>query len=161
MIRHGFTKQGKQRWRCCKCTKTSIKKRRDTSQRNLKKLFIDFILNAEPLRRVAKRKQKHRTTFSRKFKYFWNDKIKYSIPKINHNPVLIIDGTFLERGSVVLIIFDGISEQPILWSFENREKYEGWFSILSLVKKVVPEPLGIVSDGQKGLIKAVRELFAQ
>jgi hypothetical protein len=154
MIYWGKTKQGKQRFKCNKCSQTGIKKRPDQSERRMRVLFIRYILGGAGITEIAKQTRVSTKTISRHFNKFWT---QLPTPKIITEVAgLVIDATtIIKREVVVLIASDPINKKVVSWMFANRESYYSWKEFLS----TLPIPSFVVSDAQKGLIKAVNEAF--
>jgi len=158
MICWGRTSKGKTRWRCKNCKLTEVRKRKDTINRNIYRLFKRWVLEMVPIKNISKVKKISKRTLIRKFELCWKVKVPILFPALKTDPVLIIDGTAISKDCIVLIVYDAVSKQPLNWSFTGRESYFSWHSLLSEIKKKT-DVKAIVSDGQKGLKKAVNELF--
>jgi transposase-like protein len=157
-VKYGF-QSNKQRWKCLFCGKVFSWKRNDVKERNTKNLFTHWITDYQSLSSVAKKKKVHRTTLTRRFKNVWSEsKQKLSLETTETN-VLILDGLYISRSCVVLVVFDSISNKPLIWGYAERENTSSWMDILNKVKTANVPVSGIVSDGQKGLILAVRTVF--
>lgn len=154
MICWGKTKRGKQRYRCSKCLRTGIRKRPDQRKRRIKILFNRYILGSTSIKDISKETRTSARTTSRHFDEFWNH---LPIPeKITENKGLVLDATtIIKRKLVVLVAFDSIKKIVVSWQFVPRETYLAWSDFL----KTLAIPSFVVSDAQKGLIKAVREVF--
>jgi transposase len=154
MICWGKTKQGKQRYRCSKCFQTAIKKRPDQSKRRIKILFDRYILGSKSILDISKETRVSKRTISRHFEKFWKQLIT---PRpIKENIGLVLDATtIVKREVVVLIAYDPIKQIVVSWQFVPRETYFAWSEFI----KTLPKPQFVVSDAQKGLIRAVREVF--
>ena len=63
-----------------------------------------------------------------------------------------------QKMKVILVVYEYTSQQVIAWSFQRRENYESWFSLFVLLKERY-QVKAIVSDGQKGLQKAISHVF--
>jgi hypothetical protein len=158
MIRHGYTKLKKQRWRCRKCNVTGLKKRKDVDIRNNERLKSKWLTGFDSLRKIAKKKRVHRTTLSRKFSSLTN---KIRLNKLKHLPnklILILDGKRISCDDNLILSYEYLSKQPFAWLFDERENFDSWFALMNRIKKDY-EVDAIVSDGQKGLIKAVKMIF--
>lgn len=158
MVRDGFTKKGTQRWKCLLCRKTRCWIRKDVSKRNIKRTVNGWLIGFDSLTKIAKTKRVHRTTLSRKFSEAFDDKNEIKLPELKHKLIIVVDGKGISKKNIALIIFDIVSNQPILWSFTPKECFESWFEILKTIRNNY-EVSGIVSDGQKGLKKAIKILF--
>lgn len=157
-VRWGL-QSSKQRWRCSSCGKIFYWKRKDVEERNKKKLLANWITNYQSLSSVAKKQNVHRSTLTRRFKNTWQ-KFKQNIfLQTTETAVLILDGLYVSKDCVVLIVFDSISNKPLIWGYAKRENALAWSDILNKVKTAGVPVHGIVSDGQKGLLLAVKTVF--
>lgn len=158
MIRWGKTQAGKVRWRCNKCTVSGIKSRVDTSTRNTNALFRSWLLGMDSIKSIAKKKHVSKRTLIRRFDVQWTREIHSSFPRLTEEAVIVIDGTTISHDCIALIVYDTVSNQPLGWSFVSQEEYKTWYPLLVGVRGYT-RIRAVVSDGQKGLCKAVRELF--
>lgn len=158
MIRWGKTKTGKIRWRCENCKVSSVRRRKDTSSRNVNTLFKTWILGMNSTKTIAKKKHISRMTISRRFKEQWKKELHSPFPKLIKDVVIAIDGTTISKDCIVLVVYDVISNQPLGWAFVPKEEYATWHPLLLGISKFT-RVHAVVSDGQKGLCKAVKELF--
>lgn len=158
MICWGTTRQKKQRFKCKKCSRTSIKKRPDRKVKNLEILFERWLLNTETLERLAKQRQTNSSSLARSFNVFWRIE-NPPLPYQKNSRVLIVDGLIIERGRCVLIAIDG-EGVPIAWLSCQRENFANWIMLFRMVKEQGFEsPSVIVSDAQKGLQGAIKSTF--
>lgn len=158
MIRWGKTNKGTLRWRCTDCSTTGVRKRGDVSKRNQEVLFRRWILGMESLTSIARKKHVSSRNLLRMFESQWMVTPHSRFPTLNEPPICVLDGTHISSGCVVLIILDRISAKPLGWSFARNENYTEWYALLSEFKRYTT-PRAFVSDGQKGLRKALGELF--
>lgn len=158
MIRHGYTKLKKQRWRCKKCNVTGLKKRKDVETRNYKKLKEKWLAEFNSLTKLAKKKKMRRETLSRKFSSLTNQTKLNKLKPLPNKLVLILDGKRISGDDNLILSYEYLSKQPFAWLFNERENFDSWFALLNRVKKDY-EVEAVVSDGQKGLIKAVKIVF--
>jgi len=152
-------RNNKQRWKCLSCKKVFFWKRKDVKERNRRKLFDGWLTDYQSLSSVAKKRNIHRTTLTRRFKNIWSDIKQNTFLETEKSAILILDGLYISRDCVVLVVFDGISNKPLLWGFAERENFLAWANILNRIKSSGISVCGIVSDGQKGLILAVKTIF--
>jgi len=89
------------------------------------------------------------------FKDFWAEEIQPKNLSIS-NQILIIDGFILEEGTVLLLA--KTTTKVVSWKFVKRETYDTWKELFLQLKGY---PDTIVCDGQKGMLKAVKEVFPQ
>lgn len=158
MIKYGFTRKGKQRWKCNSCEKIELKTRKDISKKKINTIIQEWLLGFQSLSEIAKKHDTTRQTLSRKFSEM---KIQIEKEKLKYLPkelVLLVDAKHISHNEVVLIVYEYISQQVIAWSFQRRENYESWFSLFVLIRERY-QVKAIVSDGQKGLQKAISRVF--
>lgn len=160
MIKHGLTKVGTQRWRCCFCEKTSVRKRKDVSDNNTKKLKESWLGGFKSLSDIAKEKGVRRETLSRKLSAL---PVSFKLNKLKPLPkklILILDGKNISKDDTLMLSYEYLSDQPFAWLFNEKENFDSWFALLNRIKKSY-EVEAVVSDGQKGLIKAVKTVFGE
>jgi len=149
----GKNRDGSQRYFCKKCVQIKTRKRPEIAQINHKKIFINWLLGKQSLAEIAQRYAVTNRTLNNWFTPFWNEE---PLPEIKNiaDQVLIIDGKYVDKNSTVLI--GTVNEKVIFWLFVQRENYSTWKIFLSSFKHI---PFAIVGDGQRGMLKAIRELF--
>ena len=86
---------------------------------------------------------------------FWNKEPKPEQVNIA-DKILIIDGKYVEQKACVLIAV--CNKKIAFWYFTQRENYNTWFAFFSSFTHI---PFAIVCDGQKGMLKAIRQRFPQ
>lgn len=156
MWKHGKTKKGKARWYCKNCRSSGIKKRKDVSLRRWIKIIKKRFIEGLKLKKIAKEEGLHLRYIQNKCAEVLK-KITFKFRKIILDPTkpLVLDGTWIVfRKSMVLVAHD--TEKVLSWKFVTTENYDSWFSFLSDFEG---RPSGIVSDAQKGLLKAVFARF--
>lgn len=161
MQRWGKTSSGKQRYFCTECENTSTRKRIDTKLRIDLKVFVSWITETISLARTAKRLNITPRQLKNRFASFW---LYLPLPKpiVQNSEVLIVDGvSVVKHHLVVLVIFDRLRRATLSWFYVVRESYSGWRDIFFELKMQGVEPEVIVCDGQKGLIKAIYEVWPQ
>jgi len=158
MIKHGYTKLKKQRWRCKKCNVTGLKKRKDVEIRNSERLKSKWLTEVNSLTKLAKKKKVRRETLSRKFSSLTNKTRLNKLKKLPNKLVLILDGKRISSDDNLILSYEYLSKQPFAWMFDERENFDSWFALINRIKKDY-EVEAMVSDGQKGLIKAVKVVF--
>lgn len=158
MIRYGLTKKGTQRWRCNFCKNTSTRRRKDVSDINTQKLKNNWLKGVKSLSDIAKQKGVHRTTLSRKFSSISNKTRLNKLKPLPKKLILILDGKNISKNDILILSYEYLSKQPFAWMFDKKENFDSWYLLLNRIKKdYVVE--AVVSDGQKGLIKAVKTVF--
>ena len=82
-----------------------------------------------------------------------------SKPEPNNNCYLTIDGTYFKNNFCVLVYYDNQLKRRQYFRVVDRECWYNYMADLEYLKQVGLNIIGITSDGQKGLIKAVRDVF--
>ncbi|MFC1612801.1 transposase [Patescibacteria group bacterium] len=77
----------------------------------------------------------------------------------NNNCHLFIDGTYFTRKFCLLNYSDNDLKYLQLQTIVERENYDNYLTDLKLLKHSGLTIASITSDGQKGLIKAITEVF--
>lgn len=158
MIRWGYTARGIQRWRCAECETSACRKRSDTATRNTVRGLLAWLTSVAALSDHAKKRGIHRTTLSRRFGRIAVMVRDIPLRQLPETLVLVLDGTKIASDLVVLILYEYTSNQPLAWTFVEREKFETWGQFLMTIERV-HSVHAFVSDGQKGLKKAIHLLF--
>lgn len=158
MVRCGFTSAGTQRWKCSRCKKVRCRRRADNASRNVARLRTRWLSGVSSLSSIAREKNVHRTTLSRRFAHLPHQVKHVPLRRLPNHLTLILDGTKIAVDLVVLIAYEYVSRQPLAWAFVERETYATWHSFLIVISE--KHAIGaLVSDGQKGLKKAINQLF--
>lgn len=159
MQRWGKTITGKQRFFCLLCNKSSVRRRPDLKKKINTRLFVSWITQTVSLERTARRLGISRRGLLKRFKPFW-ESLPQPKPIFGDISILVIDGvTVVKRQSVALIIFDHLKRIPVFWEFTQRESYYSWQAVFARMRTENIFPEVIVCDGQKGLIKAIFEVW--
>ena len=80
------------------------------------------------------------------------------LKKLPNELVLVLDGTGISPDEMLILSYEYLSDQPLAWLFDTHETFNSWFTLLKEIKKRYSVH-AIVSDGQKGLIKASKLSF--
>lgn len=158
MIRWGRTATGTQRWQCTNCHKGQCWKRVDVTRRNRNALRNRWMLGMASLTSIARRLRVHRITLSRRLKILQMPTTPVLPRSLTHSPVIVLDGTTISKQTVLVVAYDTISDQPLAWSFVSHERFDIWHSLLIRISSRY-QPHALVSDGQKGLLKASKSVF--
>ena len=160
MQRWGKTSASKQRWRCVLCEQTGIRKRKDNLHKSRLFLFVSWLTGKATLAEVAKQGHVSVRTISRWFESFWSSPPKPVIPCCCR--VLVLDATSVEaRKCMLLIAGDADRSKPVSWFPVVRECYESWRSFLLSLAFEGIYPSVVVCDGQRGLLKAIHDVWPQ
>lgn len=153
MQKWGKDARGNPRFRCKNCEISTLRKRPDLSQKYKQHLFRKWLLSKTSLSEFAKEYRVTRQTLHAWFTPFWREE---PIPETVNiaNQVLIIDGKYLERNATVLIA--STTKEVVSWQFTQRENASSWMTFLLTLKYI---PFAIVCDGQRGMLKAIRQRF--
>ena len=153
MQKWGKDARGNVRFRCKNCSKSTVRKRIDLSQKYQFQLFQKWLLGKFSKDEIAEKYGVNRKTLTRWFAQFWDFEPTPTQLNIT-NKVLIIDGKYVEQKACVLIAV--CNKKVVSWLFSQRENFSSWMMFLSSLKHI---PFAIVCDGQKGMIKAIKERF--
>ena len=82
------------------------------------------------------------------------------IPILNSSDChLIIDGTYFKDNFCVLVYYDNQLKKRQYFRVVDRECWYNYMTDLEYLKQVGLNVISVTSDGQKGLIKAVKDVF--
>ena len=87
------------------------------------------------------------------FKDIWVEDIQPKYLLIS-NQIIIIDGFVLDNTTVLLLA--KTKTKVVGWKFVNRETYINWKEFFLQLNG---HPDAVVCDGQKGMLKAIKEVF--
>lgn len=94
----------------------------------------------------------------RLFKNYLDNPPKFQI-KTNQDCHLIIDGVYFKNNFCVLNYFDNDLKHLQYFRITERENYYNYLTDLEFLKQLGLTIKSVTSDGQKGLIKAVNNVF--
>lgn len=153
MQKWGSNRNGSTRWRCKFCKTSSTKKRLDLTWKYRKQLFVDWLLGKDSLEDISLKRGVSRQTIHSWFAPFWDEEPQ---PKTVgfRSKVLIIDGKYVERNAAVLIA--ATTDCVVSWHFTQRENNASWSTFFGKLKQI---PFVIVCDGQRGMLKAIKQRF--
>jgi len=153
MQKWGKNRNGSARFRCKFCSISGTRKRLDLSQKYKKKLFVKWLLGKESLSEIGVKYSVDRKTLTKWFAPLWNEE---PLPQITNiaNKVLVIDGKYVDKNATVLV--GTIDKKVVFWLFVQRETYATWRTFLIQFRHI---PFAVVGDGQKGMFKAIKEVF--
>lgn len=153
MQKWGKDARGNPRFRCKNCEISTIRKRSDLSQKYKQSLFRKWLLSKSSLSEFAKEYRVTRQTLHTWFTPFWDQEPTPKEVDVS-NQVLIIDGKYLERNATVLIA--ATANEVVSWHFTQRENSSSWMMFFLTLKHI---PFVIVCDGQRGMLKAIKQRF--
>ena len=153
MQKWGKNRNGSVRWRCKLCGVSHTRKRSDLTQKYKRALFKKWLLGKQSLVEIALKYNASSRTLHSWFTPFWEEEPQPKQIKLS-NYVLIIDGKYVEKNASVLV--GATVKGVVFWMFSQRENYNTWSLFLLKLRRI---PFAIVCDGQKGMIKAIKERF--
>lgn len=157
MQRWGTHPSGTKRWRCLACKTNTVRKRKDNRERTRLSLFVRWLTSKATLEEVADDAVVSIQTLHTWFRLFWLSPPK---PKPTSTRVLVLDATsVVPRQCMLLIAGDNDRCEPVSWMPTVRECHEAWFKFLMDLMWAGVEPSVVVCDGQRGLLKAINEVW--
>lgn len=157
MIKWG-KQNNRQRWRCKKCSKLLIWKIKSNSIRKQASWFKKWVYDKRTLKSLSRESGKSISTLRRLFSEYLKSAPRYKI-KHNSNCHLMIDVTNYGN-NCILNYLDNDLKHLQYGNIVNRENYDNYAADLKLLKQSGLNIISITSDGQKGLIKAINEVFS-
>ena len=158
MQRWGTHPSGTKRWRCADCRIHATRTRKDNHLRRRLSLFVMWLTTKSTLQQVAKETGVSTQTLHAWFRPLWTDSPK-PVP-ITNVRVLVLDGTsVVHRQCMLLIAGDADRIKPVSWLPVGREAYDTWHAFLHKLFLDGTQPPVVVCDGQRGLLKAIHEVW--
>jgi len=158
MSKWGRTAAGSVRWFCQVCKVSRTRTRRDNRERTRLSLFVRWLTSKASLADIAKQNAVSPRTLLRWFEPLWRHA---PVPRIR-TPVrvLVLDATsVVPRECTLLIAGNNDRLEPVSWMPVVRECHESWSTFLLELARASVEPSVVVCDGQRGLLKAIREVW--
>jgi len=157
--RWGKTTSGAQRWRCKDCATTSTRKRPDRTLQITGTLFVQWLTGSERLESIARRINVTVRTLHNRFCPHWRYLPTHILPDADPS-VFVVDGVWVvKHWLVTLIAHEPDRSTPIDWAFMPKESYDTWRFVFQRLKRHGIHPLFVVCDGQRGLLKALFEVW--
>ena len=129
------------------------------SSKNQKlKLFKKWIIGKATLNELTHETGKSVSTLQRIFKNFM-DYPPLPKPVSNIDCHLTIDGTYFKNNFCVLVYYDNQLKKRQYFRVVDQECWYNYMTDLEYLKQVGLNVTSVTSDGQRGLIKAVRDVF--
>lgn len=156
IIKWGF-QSGRQRYKCQRCHQMFVWKNKGKSLDKQKIWFKKWIIGRMTLEEIAKQKECSGSTIQRLFREYLNNP---PIPQIkaNSNCHLMIDGTYTSN-FCLLNYFDNDLKYLQYYEIVRDENYQDFELGLRLLKAAGLNIVSITSDGDRGLIMAINEVF--
>lgn len=158
MQRWGRTAAGRQRWRCAACSRSAVRTRDDGRAKSRLSLFVSWLTSKASASELAAERGVAVQTLGRWFRPLWDlpPTPRPALPILT----LVLDGTVIAwRECTLLIAGDNERLQPVSWAPAAGECHASWLEFLAQLKKGGVMPSFVVCDGQRGLLKAIRETW--
>jgi hypothetical protein len=158
MVRWGRTAAGAQRYRCPDCSVTGTRKRPDIVEAKRLRMFERWVTSKATLVEVAVLAGVSRDAARIWFMPFWENP-----PRVSGAVdcrTLVVDGvTVVKHEVVALLAGDPDTSAPVGRGFAERECHGAWREFFLGLRRRGANPKHVVCDGQKGLLKAKREVW--
>lgn len=110
------------------------------------------------MKELSKESKRSIDTLRILFKNYLNNSPRFKIRK-NDNCHLIIDGTYFKNNFCILNYLDNNLKRLQYFRIVERENYYDYLTDLEFLKQLKINTASITSDGQKGLTKAINDVF--
>lgn len=145
LVKNGKTAAGTQRWRCPRCGASSVRERRDVTEREQLRRFLRWL--------TGKASQIEATgntgrSFRRDTAWCWELEPRMPITGEVHE-VVLVDGVWI--GSWCLLIAQSDTGNVIAWQWAARESTAAWTGLF----EQIPPPTVVVTDGGSGIRSAL------
>lgn len=152
MQRWGKHPSGSRRYRCPLCGTNAVAKRSDLTLKSRQNLYLRWLVSKQTLTEYAQKQKVTRQTLDRWFKPFRNEEVTAQAIEAG-DEVFILDGYYIQYAATILI-GQTTANQVVSWLFTYAENYFTWSQFLA---EITSFPIAVVCDGQRGLLKAIRE----
>lgn len=148
----------KQRYFCKNCEKLFATLSKNKSIARQKIWFKKWVVGKQTLQELSNASNKSARTLQRLFSVYLDNPPN---PKIisSKKCYLVIDGTYFKNNFCVLNYLDSGLKYLQYYRIVERENYSNYLSDLEFLKQVGIIPFSITSDGQKGLLWAIKDVF--
>lgn len=154
----GIHPSGTVRWRCKICGKNGVRTRNDHRDKQRRSLFVSWITSKKTLKELALHSRVTVQTLSTWFRPYWEHPPRPQITGTTQH--LVLDATSVApRECMVLIAGDATAGKPVSWMPVHRENLEVWSRFLRQLSLAYTEPSVVICDGQRGLLRAIREVW--
>lgn len=158
MNKWGRTAAGSPRWFCPSCHASGTRKRKDNRDRSRLYLFVHWLTGKTTLNDVALNASVSVQSVINWFRPLWLHPPSPRVPSSVR--VLVLDATsVVPRRCMLLIAGDGDHHRPVSWMPAVRECHASWTLFLTRLMQEGLEPSILVCDGQRGMLKAIREVW--
>lgn len=161
MQRWGTTTTGRQRFRCGQCGASRVRQRTDNQTRQRRRLLIAWLTGSRHLPDISRTRSVTRQTVTTWLRSLWHELPVPRIVAAGANIVVLDATAVVKRQCAALIALDPATRRPLIWEFAARESYASWKLLLVRLKQAGCTPALVVCDGQRGLLKAIREVWPQ
>ena len=160
MVHWGKTPAGTPRWRCQSCDVSSVRTRKDSRHHKRLSLFVRWMTTKISLVELAQDQRVSMRTLQRWFESFWREPPKSHLK--TDVRVLVVDATSVVRRRLMLLVAgDGDENKPLFWNDAPWECFDTWEPFLRHLARQGLSPEYVVCDAQKGLLKAIREVWPE
>jgi hypothetical protein len=149
LVKNGWNKQRKQRWKCKICgTQKIVKKGFKTPVDDLE-MFVKWLLDKPT---IAQSTGISRQAFWKKTAWCWGVQ-PVIIPPTKPSKILFIDAVYIKRNVCCIVIRNEENVVAKHWC-----EYESYFAYQEALK-YIPEPEFVVCDGNPGCLRTIQEVW--
>ena len=121
-------------------------------------MFVSWITSKKTLKEIATNARVTIQTLSAWFQPYWDHPPAPQISGTTQH--LVLDATSVApRECMVLIAGNATSRKPVSWMTVQRENLDVWLRFLRRLALAYVEPSVVICDGQRGLLRAIREIW--
>lgn len=154
----GKTSTNKQRFKCLICNKTFTWKR-VYNKRYREKLWFDlWIKESYSIRQLAKISGHSKNKLERN-KNYWLSKSPKSTSDFSSFKYIYYDGTYFGKNNCLICLMDIKTQKIISNIFTTKEGYKNVYPWFQKLKLEGLNPYYIVMDGERSVIRAIRDLW--
>ncbi len=140
------------------CGKNAVRTRNDHREKKRRSLFVMWLTSKKTLVEIALSSRVSVQTVLTWFSPFWDNPPKPCISGTTKH--LVLDATSVApRECMLLIAGDASIHRPVSWTTVQRECLDVWQRFLYHLALSGVEPSVVICDGQRGLIRAIHEVW--
>ncbi|WEV59033.1 IS1249 family transposase [Bifidobacterium sp. ESL0728] len=149
MRRNGYTKAGRQRWRCDACSASGVATRPDATRLAEFRAWLSWVLGRTDVLQAARAiGVATRQGFAKRTSWCW--RVRPRLPKPGKAHCVEVDGTYL-NGWCLLVAVDAEDGRPLAFQWCDTEKKAAWLALF----RRIPRPDVVVCDGGAGCLAAI------
>ncbi len=158
VISFGFTSNNKPRFRCLQCFRVFIDRRISMKKLNEQSWFKLWVAESFSIRQLCKISSHSASTLQR-IKNYWLAKNPTETIHLCDYSYLLLDGTYFHKDGCCVCFKCAITKIVVTHIFIKKE---GYYCLIDWFQKLKTDglnPIVIILDGEKSVLRAIREVW--